>query len=696
MEAQIITFEAKFNPTFQRFVESQEIRDSDYHTFAIIGNQSTGKSTVMNELSGTNFGVLEHGEGAQQTTKGVNCSVRNRRLIVDIEGADSQERGEDGAVFERKVVLFALAIADVIIFNIFTDEVGRRKGANTGLMSTVFEVNSKLFDGANKRRLVYFIRDFDEEEYSFEDIKRSVCANLEAAYKSANQARRNADIREEFDIRFFAIPSKIYQPREFSATIDRLRPLFYDSYSPGYLFAGMEARVPFEGLPNYFNEIWTLIEENSEINIPSQKELLSNRRCNECKQEALAEYLDRLSVLANERVELIPIGTRVQSLVDEALGQYDNSNASQYLKPIFLQHRNELVDLVVQSTLGLISSRYEALKKTQVDSFKSQLQRLDRRRQLAELRRSLIEQVQLLNSLFGAEVGQTAYFQSTYEAKSSELLNELKDLMDAFLQSVDEEQFRKEKERIDEEEREKRQQKNEARAAEEERIKAKERQKSELDRLAYDGQVSLEQIKQKSAEKEEEIKLAAAIEKAKQVAQLEADHIGKLAEDKVKLRQEAEGKKDALVESISKECQKTYNLMKTNFDNEMKTLASQFEHAQAQADLKAENDLLKMKAKVEEKFDHELQLLRASIADSYEALKRAEVEHNSRLGNELSRAESVPVPRKKFGGADILPALIGGALGAAAGTPVKLTELAAHLGNRAVKNFKKQFKKWGF
>mmetsp|Transcript_34046 Transcript_34046/g.59340 ORF Transcript_34046/g.59340 Transcript_34046/m.59340 type:complete len:118 (-) Transcript_34046:10-363(-) len=108
MEAQIITFEATFNPAFHSFVESQDIRDTDYHTVAIIGNQSSGKSTMLNTLFGTRFEVMEYGRGAQQTTKGVNCSVRSNCLIIDIEGADSRARGEDGAVFESKVALFSL------------------------------------------------------------------------------------------------------------------------------------------------------------------------------------------------------------------------------------------------------------------------------------------------------------------------------------------------------------------------------------------------------------------------------------------------------------------------------------------------------------------------------------------------------------------------------------------------------------
>lgn len=65
-------------------------------------------------------------------------------LIMDVEGTDGRERGEDQD-FERKAALFALATSEVLIINIWEHQVGLYQGANMGLLKVVFEVNLELF-----------------------------------------------------------------------------------------------------------------------------------------------------------------------------------------------------------------------------------------------------------------------------------------------------------------------------------------------------------------------------------------------------------------------------------------------------------------------------------------------------------------------------------------------------------------------
>jgi hypothetical protein len=93
----------------------------------------------------------------RQTTKGIWMS-KNKKvddagsahkmaeniLVMDVEGTDGRERGEDQD-FERKSALFALATSEVLIVNIWEHQVGLYQGANMGLLKTVFEVNLQLF-----------------------------------------------------------------------------------------------------------------------------------------------------------------------------------------------------------------------------------------------------------------------------------------------------------------------------------------------------------------------------------------------------------------------------------------------------------------------------------------------------------------------------------------------------------------------
>ena len=84
-------------------------------------------------------------------SKALNSDI----LIMDVEGTDSRERGDEQVVkwrisywgkdFERRSALFSLAISEVIIVNLWEQQVGLYQGANMGLLKTVLEVNLQLF-----------------------------------------------------------------------------------------------------------------------------------------------------------------------------------------------------------------------------------------------------------------------------------------------------------------------------------------------------------------------------------------------------------------------------------------------------------------------------------------------------------------------------------------------------------------------
>lgn len=60
--------------------------------------------------------------GRHQTTRGIWLArsaklPRPATLVMDLEGSDGRERGEDDNSFERQSALFALAVADVLLVN---------------------------------------------------------------------------------------------------------------------------------------------------------------------------------------------------------------------------------------------------------------------------------------------------------------------------------------------------------------------------------------------------------------------------------------------------------------------------------------------------------------------------------------------------------------------------------------------------
>ncbi len=61
-------------------------------------------------------------KGRGQTTKGIWVALHpSKFLILDCEGTDSKERGEDRHKFEHCSSLFSLALADILIINMWSN-----------------------------------------------------------------------------------------------------------------------------------------------------------------------------------------------------------------------------------------------------------------------------------------------------------------------------------------------------------------------------------------------------------------------------------------------------------------------------------------------------------------------------------------------------------------------------------------------
>ena len=144
-----------------------------YRVVAVMGPQSSGKSTLMNHVFGTTFREMDHERGRSQTTRGVwlaraskpdstgatDANLKQRpTLVMDLEGTDGRERGEDDTAFEKQTALFAMATADVLMVNMWCNDLGREVASGKPLLKVVFQVNLRLFT-PRKTTLLFVIRD---------------------------------------------------------------------------------------------------------------------------------------------------------------------------------------------------------------------------------------------------------------------------------------------------------------------------------------------------------------------------------------------------------------------------------------------------------------------------------------------------------------------------------------------------------
>ena len=88
---------------------------------------------------------MDAASGRRQTTRGIWMAKAPDAsdvltMLLDLEGTDGRERGEDDTTFERQSALFALAVSDVVVINIWCHDIGREHGSGKPLIKTVLQV----------------------------------------------------------------------------------------------------------------------------------------------------------------------------------------------------------------------------------------------------------------------------------------------------------------------------------------------------------------------------------------------------------------------------------------------------------------------------------------------------------------------------------------------------------------------------
>lgn len=270
----------------------------------IIGAQSSGKSTLLNNLFGTQFAVMNEQSERKQTTQGiwVHITPAHRLMLLDIEGADSRERWEEKAAFEKRTALFGLVISNVLMINVWLQEVGRFSGANYEILKLVFELNLRFFKSESPKKLVFVVRDFGEHE-NFEYIRSILKNDVDRLWAEVPKPEqyKNLQSKEVFEVEVFPIHHYLYKRSAFATDVDLLRNNLVNKSSPGYLFSNYNARnIPFDAMFAYMQQIWETILQNKDINIPNQKMMVASYRCSEIKNEALKESIDSFRELRTD------------------------------------------------------------------------------------------------------------------------------------------------------------------------------------------------------------------------------------------------------------------------------------------------------------------------------------------------------------------------------------------------------------
>ncbi|AQZ17071.1 SEY1 (YOR165W) [Zygosaccharomyces parabailii] len=369
-----------------------------YHVISVFGSQSSGKSTLLNYLFNTTFDTMDAQVKRQQTTKGIwlahtrNVNTTNESqsqsadlFVLDVEGSDGAERGEDQD-FERKAALFAISVSEVLIVNMWEQQIGLYQGNNMALLKTVFEVNLSLFGknpNGHKVLLLFVIRDHVGIT-PLSSLRDSLVTELEKVWSELNKPIEceNSSLYDFFDLEFVGLAHKLLQADQFHAGVKKLGDSFTrKDAQPHYFKPQYHHNLPLDGWIMYSENCWEQVENNRDLDLPTQQILVARFKTDEVAQEALvvfnSQYNDAVDEFFDDREKL---GESLKTLKEECLTYYDE-RAYRYAEAVYLEKRSELIAKMelefaktVRQFLDTLSDTL--LKKLEVDAMDKKTSRL--------------------------------------------------------------------------------------------------------------------------------------------------------------------------------------------------------------------------------------------------------------------------------------------------------------------------------
>ncbi|KVI12326.1 Root hair defective 3 GTP-binding [Cynara cardunculus var. scolymus] len=308
-----------------------------------------------------------------QTTKGIwmaRCTgIEPCTIVMDLEGTDGRERGEDDTAFEKQSALFALAVSDIVLINMWCHDIGREHAANKPLLKTVFQVMMRLFS-PRKTTLIFVIR--DKTRTPLENLEPVLREDIQKIWDSVPkpEAHKETPLSAFFNIEVVALSSYEEKEEQFKEQVANLRKRFFHSIAPGGLAGDRQGVVPASGFRFSAEQIWKVIKENRDLDLPAHKVMVATVRCEEIASEKYSAFVKNKEWCELEETvksQLVPnFGKKIGSLLDTCFAGYDeeavffeegvrNAKRKQLEEKLLL-----LVQVAYESTLQHIRSESKA------------------------------------------------------------------------------------------------------------------------------------------------------------------------------------------------------------------------------------------------------------------------------------------------------------------------------------------------
>lgn len=157
-------------------------------------------------------------------------------------------------------------------------------------------------------------------------------------------------LEDHFRIKVVVFPAYDFAYDEFKEKIETLRGLIDRYPIPAY-------RVHVDDIPDYMQQIFTLIESEQHLNLPDQELLLAEHKCKEAQNEVIKRFTRTPQWMEASRSAIDGVveefGVICSELYKEALSGFDDS-ISYYSMKITEPHRVVLVEELDRKVLRCI------------------------------------------------------------------------------------------------------------------------------------------------------------------------------------------------------------------------------------------------------------------------------------------------------------------------------------------------------
>ena len=305
--------------------------------------------------------MMDSSHQRKQTTRGIWASYNstNKILVFDIEGTDSRERWEEKESYEKKTALFGLTVSNILLINIWVNDVGRYTGANYEILKSILELNLRYFNQETTKQIIFLIRDFRNEE-NLDYIRKTLSTDVERIWNEIKKpaAFESLPLYNFFKLLVVPIRSFIFEKEKWKNDVMKLRESLVDKNSPNYFFKELSfGNLPLDSLVLFMEKVWESIRNNKDINIPNQKIIATNFRCNQIKQEILNSAYTEISKIEIEVSKNPELGMGPD--FEQILPKYKNifKTATKYYDEIIVRGLEEDMEYEIKAKLEIVAKK---------------------------------------------------------------------------------------------------------------------------------------------------------------------------------------------------------------------------------------------------------------------------------------------------------------------------------------------------